>query len=69
MKALSGKKTYIIAFVCAIYTVAYTQGLLPFIDASTHEMILVVLGSGAAVTMRQGVAKSGPPPAKPEGGP
>lgn len=69
MKALSGKKTYIIAFATAIYVAAYTQGLLPFIDPKTHEMLLVLFGSGAAVTMRQGVAKSGPTPPAPEGGP
>ena len=68
MNLLKGKKTYLIAIAAALYQVAYQQGWIQ-LDPQTHASILALFGSGALVTLRQGVSASGPATKPKDGGP
>ena len=54
---LAGYKTYIVAALMALISMAYTAGL---IDGTAYQAILGILGAGGLATLRAGVSKSGP---------
>ena len=52
-----GYKTYIVAAGIGLATFARVLG---WIDNSTYEILLGLLGAGGLATLRAGVTKSGP---------
>lgn len=54
---MAGKKTYLIAALIAVATFAKAMG---WIDQTTYELILGLLGAGGLAALRAGVTKSGP---------
>ena len=54
---LEGKKTYIVAIVIGLATMAQHLGWL---SAQQFETIVGILGALGLATLRSGVAKSGP---------
>lgn len=57
MEFLKGYKTYIIAILGGILSVCLKLG---YIDATTYEWLMGVLGSLGLATLRLGVTASGP---------
>ena len=53
---LDGKKTYISAIVLALVTFAKAMS---WIDQSSYELLLGVVGAGGLAALRAGVTKSG----------
>lgn len=56
MNFLNNKKTYIVAFLIGVATVAVQLG---FIDDEMYKMILGFLNAGGLAALRAGVSKSG----------
>jgi len=54
---MNGHKTYIMAGLIGLATVAKTLG---WIDNTVYEIVLGLLGAGGLAALRAGVAKSGP---------
>ena len=57
MKALSGKKTYIVAGLVGVAALVHAIGL---IDNPTYLTLLGLLNGAGLSSLRDGVAKSGP---------
>ena len=49
---LKGKKTYILASLTALLTLAHS---LDYIDSTTYQTLLALLGSGTIATLRSGM--------------
>ena len=56
MNVLKGKKTYLLATIATLLTVAQAQGFLK-IDPDTLNAILVLLGAGGAASLRAALPK------------
>lgn len=57
MRKLQGYKTYLMAGLAGVVTVLKGLG---YLDETTFQVLMGLLGAGGLATLRAGVTKSGP---------